>query len=145
MQLLQRDQEVIGFQAVVRDISIRKQTEEALRVSQERYRALFESSPEMLLTVDARGTLLTVNTTTAAELGYEADELIGQPVARIVHPDDHGSMDKHFADSLRRPGEVLRWNFRKMRKDGSLLWCEKPPEPCVTPTDSSISSSCAKT
>ena len=122
VQLLQRDQEVIGFQAVVRDISIRKQTEEALRVSQERYRALFESSPEMLLTVDARGTLLTVNTTTAAELGYEADELIGQPVARIVHPDDHGSMDKHFADSLRRPGEVLRWNFRKMRKDGSLLW-----------------------
>ncbi|MCS6318804.1 MAG: PAS domain S-box protein [Nitrospira sp.] len=107
---------------MLRDISARKQTEEALRISQERYRALFESSPEMLLTVDAQGTLLTVNTTTAAELGYETDELSGHPATLIVHPDDHSSMQQHFADCLSRPGEVLRWSFRKMRKDGSLLW-----------------------
>ncbi len=122
VQLLQRDQVIIGFQAVVRDISVRKQTEEALRDSQEQYRALFESSPEMLLTVDDRGTLLTVNTTTAAELGYEAGDLIGHPMAEIIHPDDHASMQQHFADCLRRPGEILRSNFREMRKDGSLLW-----------------------
>jgi len=122
VQLLQRDQEVIGFQAVLRDISARKQAEEALRISQERYRALFESSPEMLLTVNAQGTLLTVNTATAAELGYEADELSGYPATLIAHPDDHGSMQQHFADCLSRPGEALRWSFRKMRKDGSVLW-----------------------
>jgi len=68
VQLLQRDREVVGFQAVLRDISARKQAEETLRFSQDRYRALFESSPEMLLTVDAQGTMLTVNRTTAAEL-----------------------------------------------------------------------------
>ncbi len=122
VQLLLRDQEVIGFQAVLRDISARKQTEEALRFSQDRYRALFESSPEMLLTVDAKGILLTVNATTAAELGYRAEELIGQPVSLIVHGDDQTKMQRHCADCLSRPGEVLRGEFRKIRKGGVPLW-----------------------
>ena len=122
VQLLLRDHEVIGFQAVLRDISTRKQTEEALRFSQDRYRALFESSPEMLLTVDANGTLLTVNATAAAELGYRAEELIGQSISLIVHTDDQPKLQQHFADCLGRPGEVLRWEFRKLRKGGSPLW-----------------------
>lgn len=122
VQLLLRDQEVIGFQAVMRDISSRKQAEEALRFSQERYRALYESSPEMLLTVDAKGTLLTVNATAAVELGYDADTLIGQPVSLIVHEDDQARMQQHFDDCLARPGSVLRGEFRKIRKDGSPLW-----------------------
>lgn len=122
VQLLQRDREVVGFQAVLRDISARKQAEETLRFSQDRYRALFESSPEMLLTVDAQGTMLTVNRTTAAELGYTVEELIGQPVTMVVHADDRAGLERQFADCLRRPGEVLRWEFRKIRKDGNLLW-----------------------
>ena len=122
VQLLLRDQEVIGFQAVMRDISARKETEEALRFSQDRYRALFESSPEMLLTVDAKGMLLTVNATAAAELGYSADELIGQPISLIVHANDHSTMQQHFANCLRRPGDVLRGEFRKIRKGGIPLW-----------------------
>ncbi|HNL89466.1 MAG TPA: PAS domain S-box protein [Nitrospira sp.] len=122
VQLLLRDQEVIGFQAVMRDISARKQTEEALRFSQERYRALYESSPEMLLTVDSKGNLLTVNATAAAELGYDADALIGQPVSLIVHANDQAKMQQHFDDCLARPGDVLRWEFRKIRKDGSHIW-----------------------
>lgn len=122
VQLLLRDQEVIGFQAVMRDISSRKQAEEALRFSQERYRALYESSPEMLLTVDAKGALLTVNATAATELGHEADALIGQPVSLIVHSDDQTRMQQHFDDCLARPGDVLRGEFRIIRKDGSHLW-----------------------
>ncbi|MGC3973917.1 MAG: PAS domain S-box protein [Nitrospira sp.] len=122
VQLLLRDQEVIGFQAVMRDISARKETEEALRFSQDRYRALFESSPEMLLTVDAEGTLLTVNATAATELGYSADELVGQPISLIVHADDRVTIQQHFADCLQRPGHVLRGEFRKIRKGGHPLW-----------------------
>ena len=122
VQLLQRDRELIGFQAVVRDISARKQAEEALGFSQDRYRALCESSPEMLLTVDGHGIMLTVNSTTAIELGYAAEELLGQPVTSIVHADDQAQVQQHFADCLGRPGEVFRWEFRKVRKDGTLLW-----------------------
>ncbi len=122
VQLLLRDQEVIGFQAVMRDISARKETEAALRFSQDRYRALFESSPEMLLTVDAEGRLLTVNATATAELGYSAEELIGQPISLIVHADDRPAVQQHFTDCLLRPGHVLRGEFRKLRKGGSPLW-----------------------
>ena len=122
VQLLQRDQEVIGFQAVLRDISARKQVEEALRLSQDRYRALFENSPEMLLTINAQGAMLAVNTTTAEELGYPAEELIGRPVTMIFHPDDRALAEGQLAGCLRQPGEVFRWELRKVRRDGSVLW-----------------------
>ncbi len=122
VQLLQRDQDVIGFQAVLRDISARKQAEEALRFSQDRYRALFENSPEMLLTINSQGTMLAVNATTASELGYQTTELIGWPVSMIFHPDDRTLAEEQMAGCLRRPGEVLRWELRKIRRDGSILW-----------------------
>ena len=76
----------------------------------------------MLLTVDAEGRLLTVNATAAAELGYSADELVGQPISLIVHGDDRSTIQHHFADCLRRPGHVLRGEFRKVRKGGIPLW-----------------------
>lgn len=122
VQLLKREQEVIGFQAVLRDISARKQAEEALRFSQDRYRALFENSPEMLLTINAQGDLLAVNVATAGELGYSAEEMIGRPVAMIFHKEDRALAEAQLADCLRRPGEVFRWELRKIRKDGSFLW-----------------------
>ncbi|KXK01722.1 MAG: putative hybrid sensor histidine kinase [Nitrospira sp. OLB3] len=125
VQLLQREGEVTGFQAVLRDISARKQAEEALRISQDRYRALFESSPEMSLTVDATGILLAVNSTTSLELGYGPEELIGKPVTLIVHPEDHATLQRHFADCLHHPGDILRWEFRKIRKDGTVLWARE--------------------
>ncbi len=58
-------------------------------------------------------------------VGYAVEELIGQPVTMVVHADDRAGLERHFADCLRRPGEVLRWEFRKIRKDGSLLWVRK--------------------
>ena len=122
VQLLHRDRELIGFQAVVRDISARKQAEEALRFSQDRYRALFENSPEMLLTINAQGAMLAVNITTAAELGYPAEELVGRSVSMIFHPDDRALAEGQLAGCLHRPGEVFRWELRKVRKDGSIIW-----------------------
>ncbi len=134
VQLLLREQNVIGFQAVMRDISARKETEEALRFSQDRYRALFESSPEMLMTVDAKGTLLTVNATAAAELGYSAEWLIGQPISLLVHVDDREAVQQHFADCLERPGEVLRGEFRTIRNGGSPLWVREASRAVRNPT-----------
>ena len=88
----------------------------------------------MLLTVDDHGIMLTVNSTTAIELGYAAEELLGQPVTSIVHADDQAQVQQHFADCLGRPGEVFRWEFRKVRKDGTLLWVREPPGPYATRT-----------
>jgi PAS domain S-box-containing protein len=103
----------------------RRRAEKALRESEERYRALYEDNPSMYFTMDAQGTVLSVNRFGAQELGYEAGELVGKPVLNVFHPDDREAVREQFAQCLEKPAEVAHWEFRKIRKDGSVLWVKE--------------------
>ncbi len=99
-----------------------EKAEIALRESEERYRALYDNIPLMYFTLDADGIILSVNSLGAAELGYRQDELVGRPVLKVFHPEDHEAVLAQFEDAVKQPGPVARWEFRKVRKDGSVLW-----------------------
>jgi two-component system, cell cycle sensor histidine kinase and response regulator CckA len=103
----------------------RRRAEEALRLSEERYRALYEDNPSMYFTMDADGTVLSVNRFGAEELGYTVEELVGHPVLDFFHPDDREAVRKHFALCLQAPMRVAHWEFRRVRKDGSVLWVKE--------------------
>ncbi len=111
--------------AVVRDISNRKRADEALRASEERYRALYHENPSMFFTLDAEGTIISVNDFGANQLGFAKDELIGRTVLEVIYAEDRDTVDKQFQICLRDPWQVYRWQFRKVRKDGSLMWVEE--------------------
>ncbi|GEM_PF-4849823 len=107
---------------VIRNITERKQAEEALRVSEEQYKALYEDSPSMNFTVDAEGTILSVNRFGAHRLGYTVEELVGQSVLGLFYEEDKTLVRQQLASCLEKPQEISHWEFRKVRKDGSLLW-----------------------
>lgn len=111
--------------AAVRDITARKQAEDALRFSEARYRALFRDNPIMIVTLDANLTLLTVNPTCAQQLGYAIDELEGQSVLKLFYEDDRPAVTEQLRLCLRNPDQVYRWQFRKVRKDRGLVWVEE--------------------
>jgi PAS domain S-box-containing protein len=68
-----------GSVSVVRDITERKQMEEALRESEEKYRRLFELESDAIFLVDNEaGQILDLNTATLALYGYSREELIGK-------------------------------------------------------------------
>jgi PAS domain S-box-containing protein len=89
------------------------------------YRILYENTPFMYFTLGADGTVLSLNSYGAAHLGYAKDELLGEPVEVVVHPDDRPTVRKHLAECAKSPGPVERWEFRKVRKDGSVLWVKE--------------------
>src|ERR1700681_156843 len=60
--------------------SPRKDTEEALRTSEQQWRDVFENNPTMYFMVDAAGLVMAVNPFGAEQLGYKSDELVGQAV-----------------------------------------------------------------
>jgi PAS domain S-box-containing protein len=110
---------------LVRDVTKRKQAEEALRESEARYRALYRDNPSMYFTVAANGTVLSVNDYGASQLGYSAEELEGKSVLSVFHPRDKRAVKQHLAYCLANPGTTAVWQFRKVRKDGAVIWVEE--------------------
>ena len=107
------------------DITSRKQAEEALRQSEERYRILYEDNPAMHFTVDAEGTVLSVNQFGARRLGYEPEELVGNSVLGVFYAPDREAVLEQLAACVADPSETAEWEFRKVRKDGSLMWVKE--------------------
>jgi len=90
--------------------------------NEETYRVLFEDNPSMYFAVDGDGTVLSVNRFGAQRLGYEVDDLLGQPVTGVFFPDDREAVIEQLAACCATPGEAFEWELRKVTRQGSLMW-----------------------
>jgi diguanylate cyclase (GGDEF)-like protein/PAS domain S-box-containing protein len=104
----------------------------ALQDSEQRYQALYDLNPTMFFTVDRRGRVLSANQLGAAELGYEVAELVGQPVARLYPRQDRAYASSQLDRCVADPGNIHRWETRKVRKDGSELWVRETARAIVS-------------
>lgn len=98
---------------------------EKLRRSEEKYRTLYEKNPTMYFTVNTEGTVLSVNQFGAGQLGYTSDELIGNSVLNIFHEEDRPAVMIQLLTCLQKPDQISHWEFRKVRKDGTILWVKE--------------------
>lgn len=93
-----------------------------VRSSEERYRVLHDDNPAMYFTLDANGTVLSVNRFGAEQLGYTPGELIGQSVLTVFFAEDHQPVLQQLQLCLQASPQASYWELRKIRKDGSMLW-----------------------
>ncbi len=91
----------------------------------EYYHELFENVPLMYFALDPDGRVLEVNTYGADQLGYTREELMGGDVLEVFHPADRAAVKSQLGALIASPGRVARWEFRKIRKDGSGLWVQE--------------------
>lgn len=103
------------------DITEHKRVEAALREADSRYQDLYENAPDIYLSVDAAtGHILQCNQTTVTETGYAKNEIVGQPVLVLYHPDCLSEAMKRF-EQFMSTGEMRGADLQLRRKDGTKI------------------------
>lgn len=102
------------------EIASRKQAEEALRMSEKKYRDLYNNSPDMYHSLNVDRIIVDCNETEARMLGYRKEELIGRPLADFFTEKSKNLLQQDYQRLLRE--KVLR-NLERtfVRKDGSMF------------------------
>ncbi len=107
------------YEGTVEDITPRKQVEEALRESKERFRSVFENAAIGLYRITPDGKILLANTTFARMLGCKtADELM----QRDRDGDSRVAIHDSFLQDIKSQGEVRNFEARWTAADGSILF-----------------------
>ena len=121
---LQRDEDAkpIAILETNNDITERRRAEEALRESEEQWKAAFENNPTMYFMVDATGITLSVNAFGAEQLGYTPGELVGSPVLNVFYEADRETVRRNVARCFDQLNRSMNWEARKVRNDGTMLW-----------------------
>ena len=106
------------------NITERKQTEEALRRSEERYRTTLEEMEDSYFEVDLGGHLTFVNNSVCRDLGYSRKELIGMSYKGFIAEDDIESVFRVFNEVYRTGVLNKGFSWKTIRKDGSYGFAE---------------------
>jgi len=112
---------IIGAINCLHDITARKRTENALRESEERSRAVIHQSTAGITSTDLTGRIIFANQKFCSMLGYKERELAGQTIFQITHPGDLAESRRLFRRIVRK-AEPYQLEKRYRRKDGSTLW-----------------------
>jgi PAS domain S-box-containing protein len=112
------------FLRVIRYAIERKQAENALRDSEARFRALIENSSDAIATVSEDGTILYMSPATSRILGYSPDEMRGNSVFALIHPEDQEDTAALMGQLLQMPGGTVTTELRLSHRDGSWRWIE---------------------
>ncbi len=107
-----------------RDVTDRRRAEQALRESEERYRALVELSPDAIA-VHSQGRVVFSNTAGGRLLGYDSQEdIVGRSVLDFVHPDSRKLVGERMRRLLEDGRSVPFIQEKFVRRDGSTLEAE---------------------
>jgi PAS domain S-box-containing protein len=111
-----------GFSKVIRDMTRRRQTEEALRASEARFRTIFEGSAMGIAILDLNGNVLIGNPAMQNILGYSWEEINILTLDKVTHSSDRATHRAMFQELAEGKRELFRHEGRFSKKDGGVIW-----------------------
>jgi PAS domain S-box-containing protein len=113
-----------GFRGVSRDVTERKQAEEALRHSEERYRTIIENIQDGYFENDLAGNFTFVNDVISRHLRYTRDELIGMNYRQYTDEENAKKLYQHYIGLYRTGQPIKPFEAGYVGKDGTKLLAE---------------------
>ena len=111
-------------QSLQDEIDRRREIEENLRLSEEKFRSIVKRSPLGIGVVDKTGQITDCNQALIEILGYTRDELLGMNFEELTHPDDLEEEKIRVLSLL--SGEISHYRMvkRYIHKDGHIIWAD---------------------
>ncbi len=103
--------------ALMRDITERKRTEDALRTSENKFRQFFENEPAYAYMVSPKGVIIDINKAALKAFGYDKKELVGKPIEAMYAPESVPKMKQIF-NKWKETGKVENEELTVKTKKG---------------------------
>lgn len=107
---------------MVDDYIERKIFEEALRVSEERFRGLVENAKDIIYSLTPNGEISYLSPKFSDLLGYNTSDYLGKSFSLLMHPDDVKNSIEMFQRTLKSGQRESGFEFRMNHMDGSMRW-----------------------
>lgn len=129
-QLVNDEEELLLFTEISDDLGLalnnleqnkkKEEAEEALRISEEKFRALYENTPLSYQSLDDNGCFLDINPTWEKTLGYTRQEVIGKWYGDFLHPDYVEHFRINFP-AFKKRGSISDVQFKLRKKSGEYI------------------------
>ncbi len=128
--ILGTDRKIRAIGAVVINITERKQAEQALRKSEEKYRDLVEKVSDVIYTVDAGGVITYLNPAIESLIGLPPEQVVGKSFAQFILPEDFDQAEDNFKELLSgvAPGSN---EYRVLTATGETRWIRATSQPIM--------------
>jgi diguanylate cyclase (GGDEF)-like protein/PAS domain S-box-containing protein len=112
------------FSAFLRDITERREADEALRRADQRFRSAFDNAPIGMAIVSTEGRFLRTNRALSELTGYPQDHLAGMGLAEITHSEDLSKDLSALQDMVDGARDRYQTEMRYLHADGHVIWVD---------------------
>ena len=131
-KFLNENENIIGAILISRDITKRRETEQKLRESEQKYRNMIEDAQEGVWALDDNENTIFVNTRICEMLGYTKDEMISKNLHSFI-PESMEPLIQNNR-SRRKKGIKETYELKLLKKDGSIIFTEVSAAPIMDET-----------
>ncbi len=130
-QIYDTDGQPEGIEGIIRDITARKEAEERIKESEEKYRLIAENTADTIWIADLNLKIQYISPSVQKMWGYTPEEVMGQSLQEMLTPRSFESVQKQFAGEMALeatgeadPERTIHIEFEKYRKDGTTILVE---------------------